>query len=87
MSNDSGAPPNALQRANSPVTSRAGRPHGPRHAIPPLSASVGPTPFGRRFMNILEEVHRLQQVVDKGRMAASARNENESKRDSRRTGR
>lgn len=36
---------------------------------PPVEVEYMLTPFGRRFMGILEEVRRLQEVVDRGAIA------------------
>jgi DNA-binding HxlR family transcriptional regulator len=33
---------------------------------PPVEVQYSLTAFGRRFMGILDEVHRLQEAVDKG---------------------
>jgi DNA-binding HxlR family transcriptional regulator len=38
---------------------------------PPVEVEYVLTPFGRRFMGILEEVRRLQETVDKGAIPES----------------
>lgn len=38
---------------------------------PPVEVEYVLTPFGRRFMGILEEVRRLQEAVDKGAISES----------------
>lgn len=35
---------------------------------PPVEVEYRLTPFGLRFMGILEEVRRLQEAVDQGRL-------------------
>lgn len=39
---------------------------------PPLEVEYVLTPFGRRFMGIIEEVRRLQEAVDRGAVSESA---------------
>lgn len=39
---------------------------------PPLEVEYVLTPFGRRFMGIIEEVRRLQEAVDRGAVSDSA---------------
>lgn len=38
---------------------------------PPVQVEYVLTSFGRRFMGILNEVHRLQEAVDKGNLSES----------------
>ena len=47
---------------------------------PPIEVEYRLTPFGRRFMGILEEVRRLQQAVDHGAVSESGEIQNEAKR-------
>lgn len=37
---------------------------------PPLEVEYRLTPFGRRFLGILDEVRRLQEAVDHGAVSA-----------------
>jgi DNA-binding HxlR family transcriptional regulator len=39
---------------------------------PPVEVEYVLTPFGRRFMGIIEEVRRLQEAVDRGAISESA---------------
>jgi DNA-binding HxlR family transcriptional regulator len=39
---------------------------------PPVEVDYALTPFGRRFMGIIEEVRRLQEAVDSGATSESA---------------
>ncbi len=39
---------------------------------PPVEVEYVLTPFGRRFMGIIDEVRRLQEAVDSGRIPKSA---------------
>ncbi|MBK8179461.1 MAG: helix-turn-helix transcriptional regulator [Planctomycetes bacterium] len=39
---------------------------------PPLEVEYVLTPFGRRFMGIIEEVRRLQEAVDRGAVSENA---------------
>ena len=39
---------------------------------PPVEVEYRLTPFGRRFMGILEEVRRLQEAVDQGAVSDAA---------------
>jgi DNA-binding HxlR family transcriptional regulator len=39
---------------------------------PPVEVEYVLTPFGRRFMGIIDEVRRLQEAVDNGRIAGDA---------------
>jgi DNA-binding HxlR family transcriptional regulator len=39
---------------------------------PPVEVEYALTPFGRRFMGIIEEVRRLQEAVDRGAITESA---------------
>ncbi|MCI0483388.1 MAG: helix-turn-helix transcriptional regulator [candidate division NC10 bacterium] len=38
---------------------------------PPIEVEYVLTPFGRRFMGILDEVHRLQEAIDNGAIPGS----------------
>jgi DNA-binding HxlR family transcriptional regulator len=40
-------------------------------AKPPLEVEYRLTPLGRRFMQILEEVRRLQEAIDRGALSES----------------
>jgi DNA-binding HxlR family transcriptional regulator len=39
---------------------------------PPVEVEYRLTPFGRRFMGILDEVRRLQEAVDQGAVGEAA---------------
>jgi len=39
---------------------------------PPVEVEYALTPFGRRFMGIIDEVRRLQEAVDRGAISESA---------------
>jgi len=42
---------------------------------PPVEVEYLLTPFGRRFMRILEEVRRLQEAIDHGALSESGDSE------------
>lgn len=44
---------------------------------PPVQVEYELTPFGRRFMRILDEVHKLQEVIDSSGIAAPDQDDNE----------
>ncbi|MCI0451349.1 MAG: helix-turn-helix transcriptional regulator [Candidatus Latescibacteria bacterium] len=52
---------------------------------PPVEVEYRLTPFGRRFLRILDEVRRLQEVVDNKTMSESAETEEEAIRSGRLT--
>jgi DNA-binding HxlR family transcriptional regulator len=54
---------------------------------PPFEVEYVLTPFGRRFMGIIEEVRRLQEAVDHGTISDGAAAPNETARRGRLTGR
>jgi DNA-binding HxlR family transcriptional regulator len=45
---------------------------------PPVEVEYRLTPFGRRFLRILDEVRRLQEALDSGAISVSGETENES---------
>lgn len=47
---------------------------------PPVEVEYRLTPFGRRFMGILEEVRRLQEAVDHGAVSDAGANQREAVR-------
>jgi DNA-binding HxlR family transcriptional regulator len=54
---------------------------------PPVEVEYRLTPFGRRFMGILEEVRRLQEAVDHGAISESGETQKEARRGGRLTNR
>jgi DNA-binding HxlR family transcriptional regulator len=54
---------------------------------PPVEVEYRLTPFGRRFLRILDEVRRLQEAVDSEGISNSGGLENEAKRGGRLTSR
>jgi DNA-binding HxlR family transcriptional regulator len=46
---------------------------------PPVEVEYRLTPFGRRFLRILDEVRRLQEAIDSGVLWVSGETENEAK--------
>jgi DNA-binding HxlR family transcriptional regulator len=47
---------------------------------PPVEVKYVLTPYGRRFMGILDEVRRLQEAVDKGAISESGEIQKRSRR-------
>ena len=54
---------------------------------PPVEVEYRLTPFGRRFMGILEEVRRLQDAVDHGTVSEAGETQKEAKHGGRLTSR
>lgn len=54
---------------------------------PPVVVEYELTPFGRRFMGILEEVRRLQEAVDHGAVSEAGETQKEATRGGRLTSR
>lgn len=52
---------------------------------PPVEVEYALTPFGRRFMGILDEVRRLQDIVDRGAIEADGDREEAAARGGRLT--
>lgn len=50
---------------------------------PPVEVEYRLTPFGRRFLGILDEVRRLQEAIDNGAVLEGGEAENEAKRSGR----
>ncbi len=47
---------------------------------PPIEVDYLLTPFGRRFLRVIDEVRRLQQEVDGGAVAIADRTRQDAKR-------